>query len=585
MARKRNNGRDRVFPLIKKGLPLALLLFFSVSFLFGTVSADDCPELEVTTFNLPPALLVGYSTPVGVSGTSDSGEAVKYFIDFGDGTITNSPPLPSGTPWFFHNIYTTCGQFTVQVAVELADQPGGYVCVSPIETETIQVVDPDAPAPCPEITEVSMPTSVKVNNNFRTYVTWIGPDVDTHIRVDYNDGTVIDTVVPNTYEGDVYFNHSYSSTGIKTVGIKAWREDEPTCHSGWVETNIHVWAPAPDVPPAIVDMYFTPNPVYIGSYGELYVSISDQFDGDGATVTVDWGHGDFDDPPSPSSSSSSCPKGGTISFDHIFPYPGTFSVKATVSNDIGSHSQTRSVECETYPPDGAPTTPYFENIVINGLPYTEVGQTHTIIATVVNTGNQGGYVECSGYQLNNEQYLGTQSEFISPGGSKDFVFAYETDAANDMKYYFTTETGYVMGIIDEWTEIVLYEPAPPSPPPDDDDGDTTPPSPPPDDDDDDDDPDPPEPPDDDGDPDDPDEGGGLIPPGGKMNTNIDWKMIGILVLVAAIALYVINFKLKNDRFPWQKEKTPQGTYSTDDYKIEVSYADGSTQFFEDDGSV
>ena len=272
----------------------------------GAANQPPIAKLSVTPSSGTAALTVTAST----AGSSDpDGTIASTKIDFGDGAVLNAA---SGT-----HVYSVAGTFVVKATV--TDNAGASA--SATATVTVQ-----APANQPPIAKLSVTPSTGTAALTVSASTAGSSDPDGTIastKIDFGDGTVL-----NAASG----THVYSVAG--TFVVKATVTDNSGASASASAT---VAVQAPNKPP-VVKLSVTPHTGTAALTVNASTSGSSDPDGTIASTKIDFGDGTVLNAAS-----------GT----HIYPTPGSYIVKATITDNAGasaSASNTVTVKAPNKPP-------------------------------------------------------------------------------------------------------------------------------------------------------------------------------------------------------------------------------------------
>ena len=317
--------------------------------------------LKVVMINNPPSMPSIPSGPASgnsgtvysysASATDPDGDQVKYKFDWGDGTVSQTALVNSGTSASAYHSWSGSGTYLVKAAaIDSKGASSGY-------SAALYVIITTNKAPnMPSIP--SGPASGVPGTVYSYSASATDPDGDkVQYKFDWGDATASQTALVNSGTS-ASASHSWSASG--TYLVRAMAMDSKGASSGYSDVLSVVIAPnkAPNTPSI-------PSGPSSGSPGTVYsysASATDP-DGDQVRYIFSWGDGT-------TSQTALVNSGTSASASHSWSASGTYLVKAMAMDSKGASSGYSAVLQVIITTNKAPNTPSIPSGPSSGVPGT-----------------------------------------------------------------------------------------------------------------------------------------------------------------------------------------------------------------------
>lgn len=293
---------------------------------------SDALEVTVNTVPATPAapegetsITIADTKPYTFVTTDPDGDALKYSVDWGDGTTSSTDWLEQGNPYAIAHRWALPGAYSVKVQA-FDSETGAPSQWSPALVVTVA----DAAPQTPMIITGGGTLAKKTSMNFAS----IGNDYQRRqmsFIYDWGDGTTTTTRLFSIWEYVspmvmMYYptDHSWAASGTYSVRVK-------TVNTGGLESD---WSS----PRSIVVTNAAPAvPTVTGGAAEgnrvtpyMYTAVASDPNGDDVTYTFDWGDGTYTTPVTAS--------GTPVTVGHTWANLGTYNVKVKATDSEGVES-------------------------------------------------------------------------------------------------------------------------------------------------------------------------------------------------------------------------------------------------------
>ena len=292
----------------------------------GIVSYWPEPLIFAEIHNNPPKIpITPMGTAIGVPAASYSyfifavdpdGDPVKYTLDWGDGTESNTPLINSGEAASANHTWSRAGIYRIRVIA--TDSKGD-------SSEWSESIDITINTPPGKPKTPSGPISGRPGTSNNYTVSSADPDEDQmRYTLDWGDGTESNTPLIDSGEA-ASANHTWSKAGTYHIRVNAI--DERGVSSGWSEAQKVIINSPPDNP----SKPSGPKSVYAWA-AYTYASSASDPDGDQAEYTFDWGDGN-------KSGTDLIRSGCNASAVHSWSNEGDYRIRVIAKDRVGATSK------------------------------------------------------------------------------------------------------------------------------------------------------------------------------------------------------------------------------------------------------
>ncbi len=341
-----NNSLLNEMAALSSGLSASLYETASLSDIMTTNRAPNTPSaLSGRTSGFS-----GISYKYFALATDPDGDQVKYTFDWGDGTVSQTFSVNSGSAGSAYHRWSKAGTYLVRVMA--TDSKGSSSAYS----NGLKVIMINNPPSTPSIP--SGPASGNSGTVYSYSASATDPDGDqVKYRFDWGDGTVSQTALVNSGTSASAY-HSWSASG--TYLVKAAAIDSKGASSGY-SAALYVIITINKAPNTL-SIPFGPSSGVPGTIYSYSASAADP-DGDKVQYKFDWGDGT-------TSQTALVNSGTSASASHSWSASGTYLVRAMAMDSKGASSGYSDVLSVAIAPNKAPNTPSIPSGPASGVPGT-----------------------------------------------------------------------------------------------------------------------------------------------------------------------------------------------------------------------